>query len=39
MRAWKSFLLVAGILIAGGLYAARLIWRGFSTADQPSYLE
>ena len=40
MRAWKSFFLVAGVvLIAVGVYGARLIWRGFSTADQPSYLE
>src|SRR5579859_2162631 len=40
MRAWKRFLLVAGvILIAIGVYGTRLIWRGFSTADQPSYLE
>ena len=26
-------------LLAIGLYGARLIWRGFSTADEPSYLE
>src|SRR5579864_4157024 len=40
MRVWKKFLLVAGvILIAIGVYGTRLIWRGFSTADQPSYLE
>ncbi len=40
MRAWKSVLLVVGVaLIAIGVYGARLIWRGFSTADQPSYLE
>src|SRR4029077_3191952 len=40
MRAWKSFFLVAGVvLIAVGVYGARLIWRGFNTADQPSYLE
>src|SRR5260370_42252412 len=40
MRAWKTFLLLFGAaLIAIGLYAARLIWRGFSTADEPSYLE
>src|SRR5260370_8633715 len=40
MRSWKTFLLLFGAaLIAIGLYAARLIWRGFSTADEPSYLE
>src|SRR5260370_7066225 len=40
MRAWKLFLLLIGaVLIAVGLYGARLIWRGFSTADEPSYLE
>src|ERR1700692_638735 len=40
MRAWKKVLLVFGvILIAIGVYGALLIWRGFSTADQPSYLE
>src|SRR5580700_11731780 len=27
------------VLAALGYYGARLIWRGFSTADQPSYLE
>ena len=26
-------------VLAVGLYEARLIWRGFSTADEPSYLE
>src|SRR5260370_5167598 len=40
MRAWKLFLLLIGaVLIAVGLYGARLIWHGFSTADEPSYLE
>jgi predicted CXXCH cytochrome family protein len=40
VRAWKSLLLVVGVvLIAIGVYGTRLIWRGFSTADQPSYLE
>ena len=27
------------ILVALGLYGVRLIWHGFSTADQPSFLE
>jgi predicted CXXCH cytochrome family protein len=31
--------LVVMVLAALGYYGARLIWRGFSTADQPSYLE
>jgi predicted CXXCH cytochrome family protein len=40
MRAWKTFVLVVGVIvIAIGVYGARLIWHGFSTADQPSYLE
>ena len=39
MKARKLYLLVAAALITMGLYAARLIWRGFSTADEPSYLE
>jgi mono/diheme cytochrome c family protein len=40
MRPWKLFALLCGVvLVAIGLYGARLIWRGFSTADQPSYLE
>ncbi|MGB8324200.1 MAG: hypothetical protein WCE52_14675, partial [Candidatus Acidiferrum sp.] len=30
---------VVMVLAALGFYGARLIWRGFSTADQPSYLE
>jgi predicted CXXCH cytochrome family protein len=40
MRFWKRFILLWGVaLIAIGLYGSRLIWHGFSTADQPSYLE
>src|SRR5579863_1698865 len=40
MKAAKlSILLCCVALAAVGLYAARLIWHGFSTADQPSYLE
>src|SRR5258707_11529172 len=40
MRAWKLFLLLIGaVLIAAGRYGVRLILHGFSTADQPSYLE
>ena len=40
MKAWKVFVLPSGVaLLALGLYGARLIWHGFSTADQPSYLE
>jgi cytochrome c553 len=36
----KAFLLVTGaILVALGLYGVRVIWHGFSTADQPSFLE
>src|SRR5260221_13171731 len=40
MKRWKLFLLWGGVaVLAVGLYGARLIWRGFSTADEPSYLE
>jgi len=40
MRHWKALLLLCAVaLIALALYGYRLIWRGFSTADQPSYLE
>jgi len=40
MKRWNIFLLLAGLaLLAIGVYGARLIWRGFSTADEPSYLE
>jgi predicted CXXCH cytochrome family protein len=40
MNPRKLFLLIGGaILIALGVYGMRLVWRGFSTADQPSFLE
>jgi len=40
MKAWKIVLvLLATAVIALGLFGARLIWRGFSTANEPSYLE
>ena len=40
MKPWRLFLSVSGaILIALALYGVRLVWRGFSTADQPSFLE
>jgi predicted CXXCH cytochrome family protein len=40
MPAWKRFLLLCGLAVAAfGLYGIRLIWRGFSTANEPSYLE
>src|SRR6202140_4242226 len=40
MRIWRALLLFCGVaLLAIGLYAARLIWHGFSTAREPSYLE
>src|SRR5260370_14575222 len=40
MKTWKIFLLLLGAaIVAVGLYGARLIWRGFSTASEPSYLE
>jgi mono/diheme cytochrome c family protein len=40
MKRWKLFLLISGaILVALGLYGVRLIWHGFNTADQPSFLE
>jgi len=40
MNPRKLFLLGAGaILIALGFYGVLLVWRGFSTADQPSFLE
>jgi mono/diheme cytochrome c family protein len=40
MKAWKVFVLLCSMaLLVLGLYGARLIWHGFSTADQPSYLE
>jgi predicted CXXCH cytochrome family protein len=40
MKVWKAVLLVSSLaVIAVGLYVARLIWHGFSTADEPSYVE
>ena len=40
MRPRKLFLLVGGaILVAAGFYGMRLVWHGFSTAEQPSFLE
>src|SRR4029077_15707902 len=40
MRSRKLFLLVGGaILVAAGFYGMWLVWHGFSTADQPSFLE
>jgi predicted CXXCH cytochrome family protein len=33
------FLLSSLALIIAGLYLARLVWHGFSTADEPSYIE
>ena len=40
MKHWKALLLVgAAVVVAIGLYGVRLIWHGFSTAGDPSYLE
>jgi hypothetical protein len=40
MKPWRLFLWVSGaILVALGVYGLRMVWRGFSTADQPSFLE
>src|SRR6202046_3276801 len=40
MKRWKIFfLLLLAAIVAVGLYGWRLISRGFSTADEPSYLE
>ncbi len=40
MKAWKLALFVCTITaIAVVLYLARVIWLGFSTADEPSYVE
>src|SRR2546423_350058 len=40
MKRWRVFLwLGAAVLAAIGLYGARVIWKGFSTATDPSYLE
>jgi len=39
MKAWKVFVLLGiAVMVGLGLYT-RMIWHGFSTADQPSYLE
>ncbi|MGH9690253.1 MAG: c-type cytochrome [Candidatus Acidiferrales bacterium] len=40
MKIWKLFgLVVLAIVIAGAIYATRLIRRGFSAREQPSHLE
>jgi predicted CXXCH cytochrome family protein len=40
MKRWKTFLLLLCVaVLAVGLYGWRLISRGFSTAEEPSYLE
>ena len=40
MKTGKRLILLCSVtLIAIGVYGARLIWRGISTEDQPSYLE
>jgi predicted CXXCH cytochrome family protein len=40
MKAWKLALFVCTIAaIAVVLYLARVLWHGFSTADEPSYVE
>jgi hypothetical protein len=40
MKAWKYLVLICFITMATrGLAWARLIWPGFSSADEPSYLE
>src|SRR6202035_4757049 len=40
MKPRKILILVGGAtLIALSLYGVRLVWHGFSTADQPSFLE
>ena len=40
MKARKLVLLLSSlVLIVAGLYLSRLIWHGFSTADDPSYVE
>jgi predicted CXXCH cytochrome family protein len=40
MKAWKLVLLLFSLaLLAIGSYVALLIWHGFSTADEPSYVE
>jgi mono/diheme cytochrome c family protein len=40
MKLWKiAGLICVVMLIAAGIYGARSIWRGLSTAQEPSYLE
>jgi predicted CXXCH cytochrome family protein len=40
MKRWKTFLLLLfAAIVAVGLYGWRMISRGFSTAEEPSYLE
>jgi predicted CXXCH cytochrome family protein len=40
MKTWKLLVWVSAVAsLVLGLYIIRLIWFGFSTADQPSYLE
>ena len=40
MRVPRLLIFLCGVaLVALGLYGVRMIWRGLSTADQPSYLE
>jgi len=40
MKTWKLLVWVSAVTsVVFGLYVIRLIWLGFSTADQPSYLE
>src|ERR1700722_49300 len=40
MRPWRLFLFLAcTLLVALGLYGVHLVWHGFNTADQPSFLE
>src|SRR5271168_5053781 len=40
MKVWRVLILLcSAAFVALGMYGARLIWLGFSTADQPSYIE
>jgi predicted CXXCH cytochrome family protein len=40
MKVWRLILFVCSITaITAVVYLARVIWRGFSTADEPSYVE
>ena len=40
MKRWRLLLLLCGVLlVAIVFYGARLVWRGFSTAAEPSFLE